>query len=145
MMAARAALNLKTRIVGVVAAESPSYATSFRKKKPISHPAGTRLADGLACRVPDPEALELITSGVDHIVEVSEIEIADAMVALYEDTHNVAEGAGAAAFAGLMQERDTMRGKRFGIVLSGGNVDREIFANVLNHEKQFRHSPVTRS
>jgi threonine dehydratase len=131
MLAARAALNLGTRIVGVVAAESPSYAISFREMRPVSYPAKTRLADGLACRVPDPEALELITSGVERILEVSEDEIAAAMIAVYEDTHNVAEGAGAASLAGLLQERDEARGKRVGIVLTGGNVDRDVFASVL--------------
>lgn len=131
MIAARNALNLQTRIVGVVAAASPSYALSFRKKKPVSCAAETQLADGLACRVPNPEALQVILNGVERIVEVTEQEIAAAMVALYEDTHNVAEGAGAAAFAGLMQERENIRGKRVGILLSGANVDREVFARVL--------------
>lgn len=131
MVAARDALNAKTHIVGVVAAASPSYAISFREKKPVSCPADTQLADGLACRTPNPEAVEVILNGVDRIVEVSEQEIAAAMVALYEDTHNVAEGAGAAALAGLMHEREIMSGKRVGALLSGGNVDREVFARVL--------------
>jgi len=131
MMAARSALNLRTRIVGVVAAASPSYAVSFREKRAVSCPAETKLADGLACRTPNPEALRLILNGGERIVEVTEPEIARAMVALYEDTHNVAEGAGAAALAGLMQERDRMSDKRVGIVLSGANVDREVFARVL--------------
>jgi threonine dehydratase len=135
MMAARAGLNLKTRIVGVVAAASPSYAVSFREKRAVSCPAETQLADGLACRVPNPEALQLILNGVERIVEVTEKEIAAAMVALYEDTHNIAEGAGAAALAGLMQEKDKMRGKGVGILLSGANVDRAVFTNVL--ESQF--------
>lgn len=132
MMAARSALNLKTRVVGVVAAASPSYSVSFREKRPVSCPAETQLADGLACRVPNPEALRLIQNGVERIVEVTEQEIAAAMVALYQDTHNVAEGAGAAALAGLIQERDTMRSKRVAILLSGANVDCEVFARVLN-------------
>lgn len=135
MMAARSALGLNARIVGVVAAASPSYARSFREKKPVSCAAETQLADGLACRVPDPEALQLILNGVERIVEVTEQEIADAMVALYEDTHNVAEGAGAAALAGLMQEREIMSGKRVGVLLSGANVDREVFARVLKAGK----------
>lgn len=132
MIAARAALRLHTRIIGVVAAASPSYALSFRARKPISSPAETRLADGLACRVPNAEALQVILSGVDRIVEVTEDQIAAAMVALYEDTHNVAEGAGAAALAGLMQDRQIGRGKRIGIVLTGGNVDRDVFMRVLS-------------
>ncbi len=131
MMAARDAMQLKTRIVGVVAAASPSYAISYREKKPVNYPAGTRLADGLACRTPDPDALQLILNGVERIVEVSDDEIAAAMLALFQDTHNVAEGAGAAAFAGLMRESEIQRGKRVGVVLSGGNVDAGVFAPLL--------------
>lgn len=133
MMAARAALNRKTRIVGVVAAKSPSYAVSYREKKALSRPAETRLADGLACREPNREALDLILKGVERIVEVSEQEIAAAMLALFQDTHNVAEGAGAAALAAVMQEKDKVRNQRVGIVLSGGNVDADVFADVLRN------------
>jgi len=81
--------------------------------------------------VPDPDALAIIRKGAARIVRVSEDEIAAAMRAIYEDTHNLAEGAGAAALAALLQERDVMGGKRVGLVLSGGNVDREMFAEVL--------------
>lgn len=131
MISVRNALNLNTKIIGVVATASPAYALSFRAGKAVSHPAETRLADGLACRTPVPEALEIIRANVDHIVEVSEAEIAAAMRAYYEDTHNIAEGAAAAALAGLLQERDTLRGKRAGVVLTGSNVDREVFLEVL--------------
>jgi threonine dehydratase len=85
----------------------------------------------MACRVPDPTSLEIIQRGAARIVTVSEDEIADAMRAYYEDTHNLAEGAGAAAFAALMQERGKMAGRRVGVVLSGGNVDRPVFAEIL--------------
>jgi threonine dehydratase len=131
VIAVRNTLGLKTRIVGVVAAASPAYALSFREGKPVSHPAETRLADGLACRVPVPEALEVICSNVDRIVEVTEAEIAAAMRAYYEDTHNVAEGAAAAALAGLLKERHHVNGKHVGVVFSGGNVDREVFLEAI--------------
>ncbi len=131
MLAARAALNLRTRIVGVVAAASPSYAISFCEGKPIRRPAETRLGDGLACAVPDPEALELILSGVERIVQISDEEIAGAMRALFQDTHNVTEGAGAASFAAVLQEKDAVRGRRIGAVLTGSNVDSDVFAGVL--------------
>lgn len=130
-IAVRNALNLSTKIIGVVAAASPSYALSFRAGKPVSHPAETRLADGLACRVPSSDALEIILANVDHIVEVTEQEIAAAMRIYYEDTHNIAEGAAAAALAGLLRERDALQGKRAGVVLTGGNVDREVFLAAL--------------
>ena len=140
MIAARAALGLKTPIVGVVAAASPAYALSFRERRPVSHPAETQLADGLACRMPNPEAVAVILSGVERIVQVSEDEIAAAMVALFDDAHNVAEGAGAAALAAILQEREHVRGKRVGMLLSGGNVDRGVFARVLQADDAKRSS-----
>jgi threonine dehydratase len=131
VMAAKAALKLDTKIVGVVAAASPSYALSFRAGHVVTHAAGTRIADGLACRVPNAKALEMIVQGVDHIVEVTDEEIAQAMRAIYEDTHNIAEGAGAAAVAGVLKEREQISGGRVGAVLTGGNVDREMFVEAL--------------
>jgi len=129
--AAREALGLKTKIIGVVAKASPAYALSFSQRKVIAHEAGTRIADGLACRIPVEEALAVMLEYVDHLVEVSEEEIAAAMRAIYEDTHNVAEGAGAASVAAVLKERDQVSGKRVGVVLTGGNVDREVFMGAL--------------
>ena len=129
--AARNALNLKTEIVGVVSAASPSYALSFQQHKVLEAPSSTAIADGLACRTPNPAAMEIIWQNVARIVEVSDKEISHAMRAYYTDTHNLAEGAGAAALAGALQEKDKSQGKRIGIVLTGGNVDRETYAEVL--------------
>jgi len=129
--AARNALNLTTEIVGVVSSESPSYALSFREHKVVEAPARTAIADGLACRTPNAQAMEIIWPNVARIVEVSDEEIADAMRAYYQDTHNLAEGAGAAAQAGALQEKSRQAGRRIGIVLTGGNVDRETYAQVL--------------
>jgi threonine dehydratase len=131
MAAARNALNLNTEIVGVVAAQSPSYSLSFQQKKIVEAPSQTAIADGLACRVPNPLAMEVIWQNVARIVEVTDDEIASAMRIIYEDTHNLAEGAGAAAFAGALKEKEHHVGKRIGIVLTGGNVDRELYAKVL--------------
>ena len=132
--AARNALGLTTEIVGVVAAGSPSYARSFTQRKVVEAPAQTAIADGLACRTPNPLAMEIIWENVARIVEVSDGEIEAAMRALYQDTHNVAEGAAAAALAGAMKEQDANRGLRIGIVLTGGNVDAHVFARVLAEE-----------
>jgi len=131
VVAAREALGLKTKIVGVVAAASPSYALSFAAGKVVEHQAGTRIADGLACRIPVEDALEVILKHVERVVNVSEESIAAAMRAIYEDTHNVAEGAGAAAVAAILSEPDRVRGKRVGAVITGGNVDREVFMEAL--------------
>lgn len=132
MAAARNALGLATEIVGVVAAESPSYARSFQVRTSIEAPSRTAIADGLACRTPNAAALECILANVARVIEVSDAEIAAAMRAYYEDTHNLAEGAGAAALAGALKERANLRRGRIGIVLTGGNVDRAVYTAVLN-------------
>jgi threonine dehydratase len=124
-------LGLDTDVVGVVAENAPAVALSFEAGRPVPTNSCVTFADGLACRVPHPEALVVICAGAARIVRVSEDEIAAAIRHYYEDTHNLAEGAGAAALAALLQERDAMRGKRVGLVLSGGNIDREVFAQVL--------------
>ncbi|HYG91630.1 MAG TPA: threonine dehydratase [Azospirillum sp.] len=131
MVSARDALGARTRVVGVVSAHAPMYALSFEKGIPMSHPAETKIADGMACRVPVDEALAIMRRGVDRIVQVTDAEVEDAMRAYFTDTHNVAEGAGAAPLAALMQEKDRMAGRKVGLVLSGGNVDRPVFARVL--------------
>jgi threonine dehydratase len=131
MAAARNALGIKMDIAGVVAAESPSYARSFRQSTIVETPARTRIADGLACRTPNAEAMDVIWSHVARIVEVSDEAIEEAMRACYTDTHNLAEGAAAAALAGAMAESSLHRGRRIGVVLTGGNVDAHVFARVL--------------
>jgi threonine dehydratase len=131
MVAARDALGLRAEIVGVVSAGAPTYARSFTARRAVEHPVSTRLGDGMACRVPEADALEVIWRGVDRIVEVSEEELAAAMRALFECTHNVAEGAGAAAVAAAQKERARIGGRKVAVVLSGGNIDRELFADVL--------------
>ncbi|HEY1576793.1 MAG TPA: threonine dehydratase [Terracidiphilus sp.] len=133
--AVRNALGLKTAIVGVVAAGSPSYSLSFAQRQIVEAPSATPLADGLACRKPNAEAMEIIWQNVARIIEVSDDEIASAMRAVYQDTHNLAEGAAAASLAGAMREKDANRGKRIGLVLTGGNVDAPVFARVLAEER----------
>ncbi|MGA3049944.1 MAG: threonine dehydratase [Terracidiphilus sp.] len=128
---ARNALGLKTEIVGVVAAQSPSYALSFAQHTVVEAPSLTEIADGLACRKPNSLAMEVIWNNVARIVEVSDAAIAEAMRVLYQDTHNLAEGAGAAGLAGALEEKQHLQGKRVGIVLTGGNVDREMYERVL--------------
>jgi len=112
--AARNALGLKTEIVGVVSSESPSYALSFAQHKIVEAPSNTAIADGLACRKPNPQAMEVIWTNVARILQVPDSAIAEAMRAFYEDTHNLAEGAGAAALAAALQEKDKLEDKRVG-------------------------------
>ena len=132
-IAARDALARATRIVGVVAASAPAYARSLALGRIVSHESTTRIADGMACRTPVPEALDIIRAGVDRVVEVSDDEIERAMRAIYDDTHNVAEGAAASTLAALLKERDAVRGRDVGIVLTGANVDAATFARVLGN------------
>jgi threonine dehydratase len=134
-IAVRNALGLKTEIIGVVASGAPAYALSFAAGKPIATDAAVTIADGMACRVPDGEALAIICEGAARIVTVDDCEIEVAMRDLFSDTHNVAEGAGAAALAALLQEREQMQGRRVGLVLSGGNVDRDVFAKTLSDDR----------
>jgi threonine dehydratase len=129
--AARNALGLSTEIVGVVTEGSPSYALSFEQRMVVAAPSNTQIADGLACRLPNANAMGAIWENVARIIRVSDEEIEAAMRGLYEDTHNIAEGAGAAALAGALKEKDTLPGKRIGAVLTGGNVDRDVYERVL--------------
>jgi len=131
MVAARDALGLKTEVVGVVSAHAPAYFESFHVRRVVSHPSTTQLADGLACRIPEQAALEIIWQGVDRIVRVSDGEVAAAMRIIFECTHNVCEGAGAAAIAAATQEKTRIAGRKVAVILSGGNVDRDVFADVL--------------
>jgi threonine dehydratase len=131
VIAARDALGLDTRVVGVVSAQAPAFAMSFRAGHVISHEVTTRIADGMACRTPMQEALEIARAGAERLVEVTDDEVEAAIRALFADTHNVAEGGGAAALAALLQEREAMRGRKVAIVVSGGNVDSEVYSRVL--------------
>jgi len=130
-IAARDALSHPARIIGVVAGSAPAYARSLAAGHVVSHDATTRIADGIACRTPLAEPLETIRTGADRVVEVTDDEIEAAMRAIYDDTHNVAEGAAASTLAALLQERDRARGSEVGIVLTGANVDASTFARVL--------------
>jgi threonine dehydratase len=130
-IAAKLALGRKLRIVGVVSAHATTYADSLAAGRVVEAPVTTQLADGMACRVADQSALDIIAPHIHHIVKVSDDEVAQAMRDLYADTHNVAEGAGAASFAAAMQERAQLKGQVVGVTLCGGNVDSAVFARVL--------------
>ncbi len=131
MLAARDALGLRTQIVGVVSQHAPAYARSFAAGQACEHPVSTQLADGMACRATEPAALAMILRGVERIVAVSDAEVSQAMRLYFTATHNVSEGAGAAPLAAALQEREQLKGKRVALVLSGANVDRELFTAQL--------------
>jgi len=124
---ARDALNLKTEIVGVQSTEAPAYALSFSAGHVVLTNSADTLADGMATRVPDEEALAVIRKGAARIALVSDNEIAAAVRAYWTDTHNLAEGAGAAALAAAAKERSRLKGRKVGLVLSGGNIDFDLF------------------
>ena len=130
-VAAKLALGRGIRIVGVVSAHATTYADSIAAGRVVEAPVSTALADGMACRVADAEALAILAPHLDHVVRVTDAEVAQAMRALFADTHNTAEGAGAASFAAAWQERDQLRGQVVGTTLCGGNVDSATFAEVL--------------
>ncbi|EJN15098.1 threonine dehydratase [Bradyrhizobium sp. YR681] len=120
-------LGLKTEIVGVQSTEAPSYALSFAAGKVVTTETSNTLADGVATRFPDADAVALICKGASRIVQVADDEVAAAIRAYWTDTHNLAEGAGAAALAAALQEKTKLSGKRVGLVLSGGNIDFDLF------------------
>jgi threonine dehydratase len=132
-IAARHALGLKTRIVGVVSSHAPAYQLSFRAGRSVAAPVSTVLADGLACRQPDPASLGAILEFADDIVAVSDDQVAHAMRLYHRATHNLAEGAGAAPLAAALQMRDSagVKGRKIGLPLTGGNVDAELFRHIL--------------
>jgi len=132
MIAARDALGLKVKVVGVVSENAAAYALSFAAGKPVSTNSADTIADGVACRVPDPRAVAIILKGADRIVTVSDEEVMDAMAYYFTDTHNLAEGAGALPLAALLKERAVMAGKKVGLILTGANVDRGLYRRVLD-------------
>jgi threonine dehydratase len=127
-------LGLKTEVVGVVAANAPAYALSFEAGRPVQTDTARTFADGMACRDPQAEAFEIVKQGAARVISVSEEEIAEAMRIYYATTHNLAEGAGAAPLAALIKEKARYAGKRAGLILSGGNIDMPLFAQVLRGE-----------
>ncbi|MDF3019782.1 MAG: threonine dehydratase [Steroidobacteraceae bacterium] len=129
--AARNVYSPRTKIVGVCSAQAPCFARSFEAGQVVEAPVSTVLGDGMACRKPDAEAVAIVLANVERIVEVTDAELADAMRRIFAMTHNVAEGAGAAAFAAAWRERESLQGRRVGLTLSGGNVDSAMFADVL--------------
>jgi threonine dehydratase len=131
VIAARNALGLKTKIVGVVAERAPAYALSFRHKELLATERADTFADGVACRIPDPEALAVMFHGLDRVVMVPEDAIREAMRLYFTATHNLAEGAGAIALAALCREKERMAGQRVAVVLSGGNIDRDVYRDIL--------------
>jgi threonine dehydratase len=130
LIAARDALGLRTRIVGVVSTNANAYAQSFRKRTRIETQSANTIADGMAVRVPVQAALDIICRGAHDVVEVTDPEVEQAMRAYCDDTHQLAEGAGAAPLAALLKTPRLQR-RKMGVILSGGNVDRDVYARVL--------------
>ena len=141
LITVRDLLGLKTEIVGVVAENAPAFALSFEAGRPIPTNSAMTFADGMACRDPQPEAFEIIAKGAARVVQVSENEIAEAVRIYYTSTHNLAEGAGAAPLAALLKEKDRHVRKRAGVILSGGNIDGPVFAQILRGELRPHDNP----
>ena len=131
VIAARDALGCKAEIVGVVAANAPTYALSYAAGEPVGTNSADTFASGLAVRVPDAAALGIIRRHAARIVQVTEDEMKAAMRIIFSDTHNLAEGAGAAPFAAALQDCDRLKGKKVAVIQSGGNIDRPLFAEIL--------------
>ncbi len=131
---ARNALGLKTKVVGVVSTKADAVKLSFEQGRLVETKSADTFADGMAVRVPVEQAFEIYSKGMERVVAVSDEEVAEAVCAYYRCTHNLAEGAGAAALAALYQERDQMGGKTVGVILTGGNIDQSMMVDVLNNK-----------
>ena len=131
-VAARSHTGARSALVGVVSAHATTYLDSFLARRVVEAPVTTRLADGMACRIADEEALEIVLRNAKDVVSVTDDEVAQAMRVLFADTHNVAEGAGAAGLAAAMQQRERWQGRTVGVALTGGNVDSDVFSRVLS-------------
>lgn len=131
VMGVRDLMGLSTEVVGVVAEEAPATALSVRAGRVVATDSAATFIDGVACRVPDETAISLILAGAARVLTISEDECAEAMRVMYRVTHNVAEPAGALALAGLLSERDRVRGRRVAVIHTGGNADAELLAQVL--------------
>jgi len=129
--AARNALALGTRIIGVVSSQAPSYSRSIAQRAIVEIPSRTEIADGIAIARPHPAAFNLVSDQIERVVEVGDDEVEEAMRTYFRCTHNVAEGAGAASLAAVLQERERVAGKKVAAVLTGGNVDTEVYRRVL--------------
>jgi threonine dehydratase len=134
LITVRDLLGLDTEIVGVVAENAPAFALSFEVGHPVPTNSARTFADGMACRDPQPEAFDIIRQGAARVVRVGEADIAEAIRIYYTATHNLAEGAGAAPLAALLKEKARYAGKRAGLILTGGNIDMPVFAQVLAGE-----------
>ncbi|EEA93293.1 threonine dehydratase [Pseudovibrio sp. JE062] len=136
LITVRDLLGLKTKIIGVTAQNANAFALSFAARKAVQTETANTFADGMACRDPQAQPLEIILKGAEDVVSVSEAQIAEAMMAYYKDTHNLAEGAGAAPLAALLANRTNLQGKRIATILTGGNIDLTTFLYVMNTHSQ---------
>jgi threonine dehydratase len=134
LITVRDLLGLPTEIIGVSPVKAPATALSFAAGKPVTYPSANTFADGLATREPNAQAIATICRGVSRWVQVSEHEIAEAMRIYFDDTHQVSEGAAAAPLAALLQDAQRMKNKNVAVVLSGGNIERARYLQVLNGE-----------
>jgi threonine dehydratase len=130
--AARAHTGARSALVGVVSAHATTYLDSFRARRVVEAPVTTQLADGMACRIADEQALQVVLREAADVITVTDDEVAQAMRVLFADTHNVAEGAGAAGLAAILQQREKLAGRSVGFALTGGNVDSAVFSRVLS-------------
>jgi threonine dehydratase len=124
-------LGLRTEVVGVVAEQAPATARSVAAGRVVATGTANTFIDGVACRVPDADAISVICAGAARVLTISEDDAAEAMRVLFAATHNVAEPAGALALAGLLAERSLVAGKRVAVIQTGGNADAGLLLQVL--------------
>jgi threonine dehydratase len=132
VISARDALGLKAEVIAVTSDIADASARSIEAGHIVEGDSARTFADGMATRIPNPEAFAMYSKGVARVIRVSDDEIAEAIRIYHEDTHNMAEGAGAAPLAALITEKDRMQGKQCAVILCGGNIDRDWAATILS-------------
>ena len=132
LIAVRDLLGVSTEIVGVVSTNADAMAQSLEAGEIVETPSALTFADGMATRIPNPEAYKIMSEGLAEIVRVSDDEIANAIRLIFQHTHNVAEGAGAASTAAALQQKEKLAGKNIGAILTGGNIDQDWFSQILS-------------
>jgi threonine dehydratase len=130
-VAVRNGLGLKTRLIGLVSAQAPTYAESYERGSVVEAPVSTRVGDGIATRKAEQEPLAILPGNIDHIVRVNDDEVEASMRHFFTDAYTAVEGAGAAGLAAALKEKDQLCGKRMAVRATGGNVDRDVFARIL--------------
>jgi threonine dehydratase len=125
------AIRPKTKVIGVQTSKLPSMKAALEQQKIVTVPAAKTIADGIAVRRAGDITFPLVQKYVDDIVTVDDEEIANAILLLLEKEKTLTEGAGAVAVAAVLNHKVPLRGKKLGVLVSGGNIDVTLLSRII--------------